>query len=164
VGLAIRYATSEEFLAVAELDGAVSYRVKNQWDQGEPDGDCEIVDYVPGSPDAHAALWQTLLGLDLGARINSYRVPLDDPLPDLLTNPRAVDTTHWADGVWVRPTDVPALLGGRRYGVEVDCVLGGVRFGRLRRAGRVSCPDDALARRLELALLADREPFPMTQF
>jgi predicted acetyltransferase len=110
-------------LHLVHPDGYLSYRVKTDWNQGEPDGDCEIVDYVPGSPEAHAALWQTLLGLDLVARINSYRIPVDDPLPLRLTNPRAVDTTHWADGLWVRPTDVPALLGGRRYGVELDCVI-----------------------------------------
>jgi len=110
-------------LHLVHPDGYLSYRVKTGWDGGEPNGDCEIVDYVPGSPEAHAALWQTLLGLDLVARINSYKIPVDDPLPLRLTNPRAVDTAHWADGLWVRPTDVPALLGGRRYGLEFDCVL-----------------------------------------
>lgn len=111
-------------LHLVHPDGYLSYRVKSQWEGGEPNGDCEIVDYVPGSAEAHAALWQTLLGLDLVARINSYKIPVDDPLPLRLTNPRAVDTTHWADGLWVRPTDVATLLGGRRYGLELDCVLG----------------------------------------
>jgi predicted acetyltransferase len=189
-------------------DGYVSYRVKTAWEQGEPNGDCEIVDYVPGSPEAHAALWQTLLGLDLVARINSYRIPVDDPLPLLLADPRAVDTTHVADGMWVRPADVPALLAGRRYGLEIDCVLevrdpvlgdgryrlkggpdgaacrptdapadvvlgvaevgslvlGGTRLRRLVRAGQAGCPDAALLHRLDLALLADRDPFAGTQF
>lgn len=195
-------------LHLVHPDGYVSYRLNLQWDQGEPNGDCEIVDYVAGSPDAHAALWQTLLGVDLVARISSYRIPVDDPLPERLTNPRAVDTTHWADGMWVRPTNVPALLGNRDYGLPVDCVLavgdpllgdgryrlrggpdgasctatrdepdlelgvadvgalalGGVRLGRLVRAGRVRCADPALVRRLDLALIADREPAPLTQF
>ena len=114
---------SGALLHLVHPDGYLTYRVKTQWDGGEPNGDCEIVDYVPGSPEAHAALWQTLLGLDLVARINSYKIPVDDPLPLLLTNPRAVDTTHWADGLWLRPTDVAALLGRRRYGLELDCVL-----------------------------------------
>ena len=42
--------------------------------------------------------------------------------------------------------------------------LGGTRLGRLRWAGRVECADEGLVRRLELALLADREPFAGTQF
>src|SRR3954447_6404494 len=189
-------------------DGYVSYRIKTAWDQGEPDGDCEIVDYVPGTPEAHAALWQTLLGLDLTARINSYRIPVDDPLPLLLTDPRAVDTRHLADGMWVRPATVPTLLGGRSYGLEIDCVLevrdallgdgryrlrggpdgaqcdrtddgadvitgvaevgslalGGTRLRQLVRPGRADCADEALLHRLDLAFLADREPFAGTQF
>jgi predicted acetyltransferase len=189
-------------------DGYVSYRFTSKWEQGRPDGDCEILDYVAITPQAHAALWQTLLGLDLAARIASYRLPPDDPLPLRLTDPRAVDVTHWADGMWVRPTRVTTLLGGRCYPVEIDCVLsvrdpllgdaayrlrggpegstcertsapadvelpvaavgmlslGGVRFGRLVWAGLADCADPALVRRLDLALTADREPFPGTQF
>jgi len=189
-------------------DGYVSYRMKSSWEHGEPNGECEIVDYVPGTPAAHAALWQVLLGLDLVATINSYRVPIDDPLAFRLTDPRAVDIRHVADGMWVRPTYVAALLGGRRYGQEIDCVLevrdpvlgdgryrvtggpdgakcsrtddpadvvlgvaelgslslGGVRLRRLVRAGRAGCPDAALVHRLDLAFLADREPFAGTQF
>jgi predicted acetyltransferase len=104
-------------------EGYLSFRIKSAWDQGDPNGDCEIVDYVVDSPAAHAALWQTLLRLDLVARINSYRIPPDDPLPLILGDPRAVDTTHWADGMWVRPTDVGALLGGRTYGLDLDCTI-----------------------------------------
>jgi predicted acetyltransferase len=189
-------------------EGFLSYRIKTEWDQGEPNGTCEIVDYHPGPPEAHAALWQTLLAVDLVATITSYRIPVDDPLPLRLTDPRAVDTTHWADGMWVRPADVAALLGGRTYAVELDLVLavvdpvlgdaryrlrggpegaecartsaapdvmlgvadvgalslGGLRFGRLVRAGRAEGLEPGLARRLDLAFLADREPAPGTQF
>jgi predicted acetyltransferase len=104
-------------------DGYLSYRTKLEWDGGEPNGTCEIVDYAPVTPQAHAALWQVLLGLDLTARINSFRIPVDDPLPVLLSDPRAVDVAHVGDGTWVRPVAVPALLSGRRYGLDVDCVV-----------------------------------------
>jgi predicted acetyltransferase len=105
-------------------DGYLSYRTKVNWGQPDPAGECEIVDYAPVTPQAHAELWQTLLGLDLIRTISSYKVPLDDPLPLLLTDPRSVDTTHVGDGLWVRPTDVATLLGRRRYGLEIDCVIG----------------------------------------
>jgi predicted acetyltransferase len=84
---------------------------------------CSIVDYVVCSPDAHAGLWQVLLSLELCSKIESDRVPLDDPLRHLLTDPRQVTTTALNDGLWARPLDVAALLAARRYAVDVDLVL-----------------------------------------
>lgn len=105
-------------------DGYVSYRIDHAWGDGHPGHLCWLTDYVIITAEAHAALWQTLLGLDLTATIGSHRVPLDDPLPHLLTDPRQVRTTELNDGLWVRPTDVAALLAARRYAVDVDVVLG----------------------------------------
>jgi predicted acetyltransferase len=104
-------------------DGYVSYRIKPDWGDGDPRHECQLVDYAPATPEAHAALWQTLLGMDLVGTITSYAVPLDDPLPHLLTDPRRVETLHIGDGMWVRPLDVCALLGGRRYALELEVVL-----------------------------------------
>jgi predicted acetyltransferase len=64
-----------------------------------------------------------LLGLDLFGRIESYRIPADDPLPYLLTDARQVRTTAIADGLWVRPIDVAAMLAARSYAVEVETVI-----------------------------------------
>jgi predicted acetyltransferase len=50
-----------------------------------------------------------------GRSIESYRIPLDDPLPLLLADPRGVETTHLGDSLWLRPVDVERLLGGRAY-------------------------------------------------
>lgn len=189
-------------------DGYVSYRVRSNWGNGDPQHECFIVDYAPVTAEAHAALWQTLLSIDLVGSIGSYRIPLDDPLPLLLTDPRGIDTGHLGDGLWIRPVDVARLLGSRRYGLEIECVLdvrdellgdgryllrggpdgatceptersadvtiavadigavslGGVRLVRLARAGRVTWDDDAMLRRLDRALLADREPAHGTHF
>jgi predicted acetyltransferase len=189
-------------------DGYFSYRIKENWNNGDPQHECLITDYAPITADAHAALWQTLLALDLVGTIESYRVPLDDSLPLLLEDPRGMDTRHLGDNLWVRPIDVAALLGSRRYGLDVRCVLevrddllgdrrylvqggpdggsctptdaaadvvlsvadvgalclGGVRLQRLARAGRAAVNDLELLRRLDLALLADREPAHGTSF
>jgi predicted acetyltransferase len=189
-------------------DGYVSYRIKPKWGSGDPQHECLIVDYAPVTDEAHAALWQTLLALDLVGSVESSRIPLDDPLPLLLEDPRGVDTTHLGDDLWVRPVDVEQLLGRRRYAVEVECVievgdevlgdgryrvqggpegasctrtersadfaltvadlgaisLGGVRLSRFARAGRVRGDNPALLRRLDRALIADREPAHGTAF
>jgi predicted acetyltransferase len=104
--------------------GYVSYRIKSDWNDGHPGHLCWLTDYAISTPEAHAGLWQVLLGLDLCATIESYRVPLDDPLPYLLDNPRSVRTTVINDGLWVRPLNVCALLSARTYAVDVDVVLG----------------------------------------
>ena len=54
-----------------------------------------------------------LLGMDLVGTIESYRVPLDDPLELLLDRPRGTGTTHLGDDLWVRPLDPAALLAAR---------------------------------------------------
>ncbi|MEO8889444.1 MAG: GNAT family N-acetyltransferase [Jatrophihabitantaceae bacterium] len=104
-------------------DGYLSYRIKSDWGDGDPRHMCWLVDYAPVTAEAHAALWQTLLNLDLVGSIESYQIPLEDPLPLLLTDYRRVETRHIGDGLWLRPLDVPALLAGRNYGVEVETVL-----------------------------------------
>ena len=104
-------------------DGYVAYRIKSDWNDGDPSHLCWISDYVCATPTAHRDLWQVLLGLDLVGSIESYRIAMDDPLQYLVNDPRQIRTTHVGDGVWIRPLDVPALLAARRYGVEVDVVM-----------------------------------------
>ncbi len=68
------------------------------------------------TPRAHRSLWHALLGIDLVATIETTALPFDDPLPELLTDPRMITTTAVADEVWVRPVDIPRLLAARTYG------------------------------------------------
>lgn len=55
-------------------------------------------------------------------------LPVDDPLPYLLLNPRALRTTDLNDGIWVNVRDVRACFGARTYAttdrlvIEVDGV------------------------------------------
>ena len=71
-----------------------------------------------------------LLNIDLVGTITTGQVPVDDPLPYLLTDPRAVRTTGLNDGVWANVRDVATCFAARTYGstdrlvVEVD----GVRY------------------------------------
>jgi predicted acetyltransferase len=104
-------------------DGYVSYRIKPDWGDGDIGHQCWIEQYAPVTAEAHAALWQTLLAMDLVATVESQHIPLDDPLPWLLTDYRQVRTVALMDGLWLRPLDVAALLAARTYAVEIDAVL-----------------------------------------
>lgn len=104
-------------------NGYVSYRVKEQWNEGIAALQCRITDYVIGSADAHTALWQVLLGMDLFQTIDSHQIPADDPLRFQVTDFRQVRSTAVNDGVWLRPVDAAALLAARSYRVEIDTVL-----------------------------------------
>jgi predicted acetyltransferase len=113
---------SEKFYLV-HPDGYLSYRAAAKWDDGHPANRCLIGDYRPITRQAHAALWQVLLGMDLFPTVESWQLPVDDPLPFLLTDYRQVRTLSSKDGLWLRPVNLPALLGGRRYAVECEAVL-----------------------------------------
>jgi predicted acetyltransferase len=117
-----RAGKSERFYLV-HPDGYLSYRAAEKWVDGYPENRCEIVDYRTLTGEAHAALWQVLLGMDLFSTIESWQLPIDDPLPFLLTDFRQVRTVASKDGLWLRPVNLPALLAARRYAVDVEVVL-----------------------------------------
>lgn len=115
---------------LAHPGGYVAYRARERWENGRPSGSCVITDYKICTPEAHAAIWQVLLGLDLFATIEAWQLPLDDPLPLMLTDSRQLQVIAIKDGIWLRPIDVAALLSARRYRVDVSAVIEveGARF------------------------------------
>ena len=111
-------------------DGYVAYRAEERWKDGHPNTLVHLIELVALTPDAHAALWQTLLEMDLVGEIRARCIPLDDPLPYLLQNPRALRTRELNDGVWVNVRDIPASFGARTYRTT-DCMVvevGGTRW------------------------------------
>jgi predicted acetyltransferase len=108
---------------IAHRDGYAVYRILMQWNNGKPAHNLDLIEFVATTLDAHAALWHTLLGVDLVGPITSRQVPIDDPLPHLLTNPRALETTTLHDGVWVNVRDVKACFGARTYGTTDRIVV-----------------------------------------
>ncbi|HEY7627457.1 MAG TPA: GNAT family N-acetyltransferase [Ilumatobacteraceae bacterium] len=111
---------------IAHADGYAVYRVEPQWNDGQPSHKMRMVELIATTGEAHAALWHTLLGVDLVGTIVSRQVPVDDPLPYLLTDYRALRTTALNDGTWVNVRDVATCMAARTYGtadrfvVEVD--------------------------------------------
>jgi predicted acetyltransferase len=123
-----RYGATAMF-HLAHPDGYVSYR-------REHDGRaCRVVDMATVTDDAYAALWRTLLALDLVETIRWRSAAADEPLQHLLADPRKLRTVGTRDGMWARILDVPAALSARRYAVEVDVVLD-VHDPFLDRGGR----------------------------
>lgn len=101
-----------------EVSGYVLYR-----HAVDPDASAvvQVVELAAVSRQAHAALWRFLAGIDL-VRWIDCEVAVDDPLPHLLVDPRAVVSAP-VDRLWVRLVDVDRALGARRYAVPLDVVL-----------------------------------------
>jgi len=74
-----------------------------------------VEDLFAPTPRAYRALVVFLLELDLVDRLRFVSLPLDDPLPWLLTDRRAVRVTGVRDETWLRILDAAAALGGRSY-------------------------------------------------
>jgi predicted acetyltransferase len=72
---------------------------------------------VSFAPDAAAylGLLRFLLGLDLIDRVVFWMLPVDDPLPWLLRDRRALGITAAHDETWLRIVDVEKALAARRY-------------------------------------------------
>jgi predicted acetyltransferase len=82
-----------------------------------------VHDLVATTPDAEAALWQFVCGIDLTQRVVHEWVPEDIELLWRLRDARHMRITSLRDWLWLRPLDLPALLGARRYATADRLVL-----------------------------------------
>jgi predicted acetyltransferase len=111
---------------LAHDDGYAAYKIEERWNDGHPAHTLHLIELAAVTPEAHAALWQTLLGVDMVGEIRSFNLAPDDPLPFLLENQRTLRTVEVNDGVWVNVRDIPTSFGARTYRtadrivVEVD--------------------------------------------
>jgi predicted acetyltransferase len=121
-------------------DGYLLYR-----SHGKP-RHVRVEEFTAVTPEAHAALWRALIGLDLVETITVQSHPAD-PLPYLLEDARTVRITGAEDGLWLRIMDVAAALEARTYRADLDTVLeigdgfrsDGGRFALSIRSGRAQC-------------------------
>ncbi|MVO88802.1 GNAT family N-acetyltransferase [Streptomyces sp. p1417] len=81
----------------------------------------QIVELVATTRQSYASLWRYFIDLDAHDHL-TYEGAVDEPLPHLLRNPRAVRTTV-VDNLWVRLVDVGRALTARRYPAGLDVVL-----------------------------------------
>jgi predicted acetyltransferase len=135
------------------VDGFVNYRLELRWRDGLADGVVHLNELTALNRDAHVALWQHVLGMDLVENVEMWRFWLDDPIQHLLADPRRLRVTT-RDDLHLRVVDVVALLQARRYSRE-DAVVIEVRddanadiAGRYRVEGGL---DGATATRTDAA-------------
>ncbi|MEU0845997.1 GNAT family N-acetyltransferase [Streptomyces sp. NPDC005962] len=114
-------ATALRFAVHQETDGrATGYALYRH--SSEPDAAVvQVVELAALSRQAYAALWRYLAGIDLSTWID-YEGAVDEPLPHLLADPRAVRAAP-VDRLWLRPVDVDRALAGRSYSLPIDLVL-----------------------------------------
>jgi predicted acetyltransferase len=105
-----------------EPDGYAVFRLKPNWPAAGPDFEVDIHELVAANPAAYAGLWRSLLDLDMVGRVRYGNVALDDPIPQLLVNARAL-LSDVGDALWVRLVDLDRALTARRYAAGCDLVF-----------------------------------------
>lgn len=105
-----------------EVVGYAMFRTKAQWTPNGPHGTVQVKELFAVDPGSYARVMEFVLNQDLMAVTQLRNRPTDDPLLDMLTDPRraSVDIN---DQLWVRLVDVDRALAARRYEVPVDVVV-----------------------------------------
>lgn len=103
-------------------DGYAAFHTRANWPATGAAYDLSVKELVAATPEAYAALWRNLLDLDLVAQVHIDRVAPDDPLTEMLLDPRG-GLTNVRDGLWVRLVDLDRALVARSYGAACGLVL-----------------------------------------
>lgn len=123
---ALREGKESKRIVLVERDGEprafAILRRESRWEIPGPQGVVHVSQAIVCEPGAARVLWSTLLDLDLMAETHVAMLPADDPLLELLENPRAAQPRR-ADNLWVRIVDVTDALAQRRYAADVDVVV-----------------------------------------
>ena len=121
-----RRGSSAVRFAVWERDGQpvgyARFRQKLAWTDMQPDSTLRVAEVLAVDGGAYTALWSFLLGVDLVATIEVSEARVDEPVVELLDQPRRVRRSL-GDTIWLRLLDVPAALTARRYAAEGDLVV-----------------------------------------
>jgi predicted acetyltransferase len=96
-----------------EAQGFVTFRIERQPDRP---GTLQFDFFAAATDDAERALWRTLVEVDFIDEVRGLLRSVEEPLPFLLEDPRAVTVTDVVDHLWVRVLDPVAALRARRYG------------------------------------------------
>jgi predicted acetyltransferase len=95
--------------------GYLVYSTKDDWRDRVCHTVATLHDLQAATDAAYAALWRFLTELDLVATVVAEDRAVDEPLPWLLTDPRAARRTSTCDMLWARLLDPAVALSARRY-------------------------------------------------
>lgn len=87
--------------------------------QPGPDQSMEVNQFIPLTLEAHRAMWNYIRSHDLVRQVKFGFVPEDDPMPDMLLEPRELQR-RTGDAMWLRIVDVPAALEARGYEPDAE--------------------------------------------
>ena len=104
-------------------DGHAVYRMTIHSTDGRPRNRLNVLQMFAVTEDAYRALWHTLLNIDLAVTLETHVMPLDDPLPYLLTDRRAISARDVIDGLWVKVIDPAVCFATRTYGTVDRLVI-----------------------------------------
>jgi predicted acetyltransferase len=102
--------------------GYAIFRVRENWEGGNPQHGVMINELVSTTVEGHAAIWRFLLNLDLVAEVRYFNAPLDEPLQLMLSDPRAV-RIELRDALFMRLVDLDRALAARRYPIPANLVF-----------------------------------------
>jgi predicted acetyltransferase len=105
-----------------EPAGYLVHRVEEGW-HATGSATLGVVDLQALTPTAYAELWRHLCSQDLVGTVRWGQASVDEPLPWLLEDHRAVTAEGEKAMLWLRVLDVAALLTARRYPLEDAIVL-----------------------------------------
>ncbi len=104
-------------------EGYVRYRATNEWDSMRQSGELTVEELVATTPAAYERLWRYCCEVDLVVKVRAGDRAVDEALPWLLEDGRAVRQTGRYDFLWIRVLDVVGALSGRRYQVDGRVVI-----------------------------------------
>jgi len=107
--------------AAGTVDGYVLYGVRQRWSDG-PDNQVVVRELVADGPEATAAMWAFLLGLDLTRSVEWPLGPPDERFGEIVTGPQT-PRLELGTNLWIRLVDLRAALAARAYAAPLDVVL-----------------------------------------
>ena len=103
-------------------EGYIVFRLSESWTDRGPDYTLAISEICAATPIARASLWQHVLCYPLVRRVEFPKAWLDEPLPEMLTDPRSI-SSDLGDHVWVRLVDLSRAIELRTYSAPADVVV-----------------------------------------
>ena len=103
-------------------DGYVSYRIKMDWNDRGPNSTLILDEICAATPVAFSSLWRYLLDLELCREITYRAGWIDDPVQDLLLDPRSLASKPH-DHVWLRIVHLARTVNLREYSASTQVVV-----------------------------------------